>query len=112
FEVNQGEIYGFLGPNGSGKTTTIRMLVGLAQPDKGNISILNHQLPAGISEAKRYMGVVPDVSNLYDELSALDNLLFMARLYGVPREEQKPRAEQLLRDFGLYERRKDRFSTF
>jgi ABC-2 type transport system ATP-binding protein len=58
------------------------------------------------------MGVVPDVSNLYDELSALDNLLFMAQLYGVPHEEQKPRAEQLLRDFGLYERRNDRFSAF
>ena len=56
--------------------------------------------------------MVPDVSNLYDELSALDNLLFMARLYGVPHKEQKPRAEQLLRDFGLYERRNDRFSTF
>ncbi|NMC10264.1 MAG: ATP-binding cassette domain-containing protein [Methanothrix sp.] len=112
FQVNRGEIYGFLGPNGSGKTTTIRMLVGLAQPDEGHARVLGYHLPAGISQAKRYMGVVPDVSNLYDELSALDNLLFMARLYGVPREEQKPRAEQLLRDFGLYERRKDRFSTF
>jgi len=112
FQVNQGEIYGFLGPNGSGKTTTIRMLVGLAQPDEGRAKVLGYHLPAGISQAKRYMGVVPDVSNLYDELSALDNLIFMARLYGVAREEQKKRAEQLLRDFGLYERRKDRFSTF
>lgn len=84
-----------------GKTTTIRMLVGLAQPDEGHASLLGYHLPAGINQAKRYMGVVPDVSNLYDELSALDNLLFMARLYGVAHEEQKPRAEQLLRDFGL-----------
>jgi len=112
FQVTEGEIYGFLGPNGSGKTTTIRMLVGLAQPDEGSASLLGYHLPAGINQAKRYMGVVPDVSNLYDELSALDNLLFMARLYGVPHEEQKPRAEQLLRDFGLYERRNDRFSAF
>ena len=99
FQVTEGEIYGFLGPNGSGKTTTIRMLVGLAQPDEGSASLLGYHLPAGINQAKRYMGVVPDVSNLYDELSALDNLLFMAQLYGVPHEEQKPRAE-------------DRFSAF
>ncbi len=56
--------------------------------------------------------MVPDVSNLYDELSALDNLLFMARLYGVPRGEQRSRADQLLKSFGLYERKDNRFATF
>ena len=65
FQVNKGEIYGFLGPNGSGKTTTIRMLVGLAQPDEGSASLLGYHLPAGINQAKRYMGVVPDVSPLH-----------------------------------------------
>jgi ABC-2 type transport system ATP-binding protein len=112
FQVNEGEIFGFLGPNGSGKTSTIRMLVGLSQPEEGRASILGYQLPAEISLAKRYVGVVPDVSNLYDELSAQDNLLFMARLYGVPRGEQRSRADQLLKDFGLYERKDDRFGTF
>jgi len=88
------------------------MLVGLSQPSDGRASILGYRLPAGTSQAKRYVGVVPDVSNLYDELSALDNLLFMARLYGVPRDEQKSRAYQLLKDFGLFERKDDRFGTF
>lgn len=112
FQVNEGEIFGFLGPNGSGKTSTIRMLVGLSQPDEGRTTILGYHLPAEIARAKRYVGVVPDVSNLYDELSALDNLLFMARLYGVPRGEQRSRAERLLKSFGLYERKDDRFATF
>ncbi|MDD4162085.1 MAG: ATP-binding cassette domain-containing protein [Methanothrix sp.] len=112
FQVREGEIFGFLGPNGSGKTSTIRMLVGLSQPTEGRASILGYQLPADITQAKRYVGVVPDVSNLYDELTAQGNLLFMARLYGVPRGEQKSRAEQLLKDFNLYERKDDRFGTF
>ena len=75
FQVNEGEIFGFLGPNGSGKTSTIRMLVGLSQPEEGRASVLGYHLPAEISQAKRYVGVVPDASNLYDELSAQDNLL-------------------------------------
>jgi len=66
FHVNEGEIFGFLGPNGSGKTSTIRMLVGLSQPEEGRASVLGYSLPAEIAQAKRYVGVVPDVSNLYD----------------------------------------------
>ncbi len=112
FQVNEGEIFGFLGPNGSGKTSTIRMLVGLSRPEEGRASVLGYHLPAEIARAKRYVGVVPEVSNLYDELSAQGNLLFMARLYGVPRGEQKSRVDQLLKDFGLYERKDDLFGTF
>ncbi|MDM7912114.1 MAG: ATP-binding cassette domain-containing protein, partial [Methanotrichaceae archaeon] len=58
------------------------------------------------------IGVVPDISNLYDELSARDNLIFMAKLYGIPRSQREARAEDLLKTFGLYERRNDRFGTF
>jgi len=105
FHVIEGEIFGFLGPNGSGKTTTIRMLTGLAQPTEGRATILGYPVPGEASQARRYVGVVPDISNLYDELSALDNLLFMAKLYGVPKSEQRSRADQLLKDFGLYLRR-------
>jgi ABC-2 type transport system ATP-binding protein len=112
FQVNEGEIFGFLGPNGSGKTSTIRMLVGLSRPSQGSASVLGYHLPGGLSQARRYVGVVPDVSNLYEELSARDNLLFMARLYGVPRAEQNSRADRLLKDFGLYERKDDLFGTF
>ncbi len=63
FHVNEGEIFGFLGPNGSGKTSTIRMLVGLSQPEDGRASVLGYHLPAEIDRAKRYVGMVPDVSN-------------------------------------------------
>lgn len=65
-----------------------------------------------IIEAKKHIGVVPEISNLYDELSAFDNLLFMAQLYGVPRTQRGKRAEELLKAFGLYERKDSPFRTF
>jgi len=112
FEVKRGEIFGFLGPNGAGKTTTIRMLTGLSKPTEGKASILGFDINSRIVEAKRHLGVVPEISNLYDELSAIDNLLFMAQLYGVPRHDRKKRAEELLQIFGLYERKDSLFRTF
>ncbi|KUK45070.1 MAG: ATP-binding cassette domain-containing protein [Methanothrix sp.] len=112
FEVGEGELFGLLGPNGSGKTTTIRMLVGLSRPTAGRAKILGFDLSFGITEAKRGIGVVPDSSNLYDELSARENLLFMAKLYGVPKDVREQKSEELLKLFGLYERRDDRFGTF
>jgi len=112
FEVNRGEIFGFLGPNGAGKTTTIRMLTGLSNPTDGKASILGFDINSESIEIKRRIGVVPEVSNLYNELSAADNLLFMAQLYGVPRSERRKRAEKLLKTFGLDERKNSLFRTF
>jgi ABC-2 type transport system ATP-binding protein len=112
FKVEEGEIFGFLGPNGSGKTTTIRMLIGLSKPSEGRACILGYDILSNITAAKRYIGVVPDSSNLYDELSARENLLFMAKLYGVPRDQRESKADELLKIFSLYERRNDRFDTF
>jgi ABC-2 type transport system ATP-binding protein len=106
FSVRKGEIFGFLGPNGAGKTTTIRMLTGLSEPTGGEATILGSD--AGSTEVKRMIGVVPESSNLYDELSAMDNLLFMANLYGIP--QRRERAEEMLKTFGLPERK--RFGTF
>jgi len=111
FQVKKGEIFGFLGPNGAGKTTTIRMLTGLSKPTAGSAQVLGSDVNSEIAEAKKQMGVVPELSNLYDELSAIDNLIFMAQLYGVPRDQRKERAEQLLKMFRLYERRNDAFAT-
>jgi len=112
FEVERGEIFGFLGPNGAGKTTTIRILTGLSQPTDGKASVLAFDINSRIVEAKRHIGVVPEISNLYDELSAIDNLLFMAQLYGVPRPQRRKRVEELLKTFGLYERKDSPFRTF
>jgi len=111
FKVGEGEVFGFLGPNGAGKTTTIRILTGLSRPTGGQAFVLGYDITSEIVTAKRHIGVVPELSNLYDELSAMDNLLFMAGLYGVPRRERKARALDLLRTFGLYERRDSQFRT-
>jgi len=99
FEVKKGEVFGFLGPNGAGKTTTIRMVTGLSKPTAGKASVLGFDINSRIVEAKKHIGVVPEISNLYDELSGIENLLFMAQLYGVPRAERRKRAEELLKTF-------------
>ncbi len=112
FDVREGEIFGFLGPNAAGKTTTIRMLTGLSRPTAGSACVLGFDVESEIVKAKKYIGVVPEASNLYDELSAFDNLLFMARLYGVPRNQRRERAMELLKTFGLYERKDHLFGTF
>ncbi len=112
FDVGEGEIFGFLGPNGAGKTTTIRMLTGLCRPTAGTARILGLNVASEIVEIKKRIGVVPEISNLYDELSAFDNLLFMTQLYGIPRNQRRARAEDLLKTFGLYERKDHLFGTF
>jgi ABC-2 type transport system ATP-binding protein len=112
FDVGEGEIFGFLGPNGAGKTTTIRMLTGLCRPTAGTARILGLDIASEIVEIKKRIGVVPEVSNLYDELSAFDNLIFMTQLYGIPRNQRRARAEDLLKTFGLYERKDHLFGTF
>ncbi len=112
FEATKGEVFGFLGPNGAGKTTTLRMLTGLSKPTDGKASILGFDINSQIIEIKKHIGVVPEISNLYDELSAVDNLIFMAQLYGIPAPERKKRAQDLLKIFRLYERKDSLFRTF
>ena len=110
FAVHQGEVFGFLGPNGAGKTTTIRMLTGLARPTLGSARILDFDLLKDATRIKKHIGVVPEASNLYDELTAIDNLVFSMRLYGVSRQERKARAEVLLERFRLSEKRDTLFA--
>jgi len=110
--IEDGEVFGLLGPNGAGKTTTLRMLVGLSCPSEGTARICGHDIRIEAVEAKRHIGMVPDISNLYGELSGYDNLIFMAQLHGVPKRYWRTRAECLLRDVGLYERKDDRFASY
>jgi ABC-2 type transport system ATP-binding protein len=110
FTVHSGEVFGFLGPNGAGKTTTIRMLTGLTRPSSGRASLLGLDLASDLPRIKKRIGVVPEASNLYDELTALDNLVFAMQLYGVPRAEREPRAEALLAHFRLSEKRDTPFA--
>ncbi len=86
FEVKQGEIFGFLGPNGAGKTTTIKMLIGQTRPTSGTLKVAGKDMLRQSVEAKKSIGVVSENSNVYDEMSAWDNLIFAAQLYRVPRE--------------------------
>jgi ABC-2 type transport system ATP-binding protein len=110
FTVRQGEVFGFLGPNGAGKTTTIRMLTCLSRPTSGHARVLGFDLARDTIRIKKHIGVVPEVSNLYGELSALDNLVFAMQLYGVPRVERRPRAEALLARFRLEAKRDTPFA--
>jgi ABC-2 type transport system ATP-binding protein len=105
FKVDGGEIFGFLGPNGSGKSTTVRMLTGTLRPDGGTALIMGHDIGSETMEAKEMIGVVPEVSNAYTEISAWKNLMLVGELYGLPRKERVARAENLLDEFGLYDRR-------
>lgn len=112
FSVKEGEIFGFLGPNGAGKTTTIRMLVGLLRPDSGSALVNGHDVLKEPVRAKESVGVVPESSNLYGELSALENLIYMAQLYGLPKKEWRGRSEELLQEFNLLDRKDGKFQGF
>ena len=105
FEVKSGEIFGFLGPNGAGKTTTIRMLTGILKPTSGNIIIYGEKFWNNPIKIKQIMGHVPEESNVYMDLTGLENLSFIAELYGMPKKERIDRAEQLLKKFDLFEKR-------
>jgi ABC-2 type transport system ATP-binding protein len=101
FTINSGELFGFLGPNGAGKTTTINMLTGLARSDAGKITIGGIDCTRNPKAAQHLIGVVPDESNLYPELTGFDNLCFCGALYGMSKNERRERARDLLDVFGL-----------
>ncbi len=99
FDVGVGETFGFLGPNGAGKTTTMGMLTTLLEPTDGTITVMGLDARRHPYAVKEQLGIVPEVSNCYDELSPWDNLMFTARLYGVPRAAREMRAAELLKAF-------------
>jgi ABC-2 type transport system ATP-binding protein len=99
FEVRRGEIFGYLGPNGSGKTTTLKMLMGLVFPTKGRAEVLG--LPVPNREAKRRLGYLPETPYFYDYLSPEEFLDLAGALCDVPRAERRTRADKLLSRVGL-----------
>ncbi len=112
FTVKKGEIFGFLGPNGAGKTTTQRMLASLLTPSEGQIRILGHDLAHDAYPAKRQIGLVPEESNVYTELTAWDNLMFTGRLYRISKADRSARAEELLKTFGLWKKKDVKAENF
>lgn len=105
FCVRQGETFGFLGPNGAGKTTTIHMLTTLIPPTEGTAQVMGLDIVRDAYAVREAIGIVPEISNIYEEFSAWDNLMFTARLYGVPSGERERRAEELLTAFALWDKR-------
>lgn len=99
--IERGEIFGLLGPNGAGKTTTILMLLGLTEPSSGSVRVLGFDPTRQPLSVKARVGYLPDAVGFYDELSARENLAYIARLNGLPRKEANGRIEEALARMGL-----------
>jgi ABC-2 type transport system ATP-binding protein len=96
FNVKKGEIFGFLGPNGAGKTTTIKMLITVIRPSEGKASILGGDITKQSMDVRAAIGVVPQEYTADEDLTAMENILLCADLYGIPRQVSKKRAMELL----------------
>jgi ABC-2 type transport system ATP-binding protein len=108
--VEEGQIYGLLGPNGSGKTTTIKLLLGLIFPTKGSLTI--DGLPPSNNESRRNVGFLPEESYFYDFMNADQTLEFFGRLFGMPRRERRRRSRELLEWVGLEDDRKRKLREY
>jgi len=101
FTVQQGEVVGYLGPNGSGKTTTIRMLCGILRPTAGTAQVMGEGIVHNPERVKRKIGYMSQKFALYDDLTVMENLQFYAGVYEVPLDEEKARLGEILRMAGL-----------
>ncbi len=101
--IQEGEIFGLLGPNGSGKTTTILMLLGLTEPTSGEVQVLGLDPARRPLSVKAQVGYIPDQVGFYEDLTAVENLMYTARLNGIPRKEATKRIEEALQRLGLGE---------
>ncbi len=108
FQVKEGEIFGFLGPNGAGKSTTIKMLTGQLNPENGKIRVLGLDITKQSGKVQAQIGICFEKTNLYEQMSALENLKLFARLFAVKKFD----ADELLIRVGLKGREKDRVVTF
>jgi ABC-2 type transport system ATP-binding protein len=109
-QVAQGKVFGLLGPNGSGKTTTILMLLGLLEPTAGEARVLGRR--AGHLEARRRTGFLPEETRLYEFLTGAETLDFIGRLFRIGRVERRKRAEALLRRTGMWEARHRKLGSY
>jgi ABC-2 type transport system ATP-binding protein len=111
-QVPRGIVFGFLGPNGSGKTTTIRMLLGVVEPTSGSASVLGFDTATKSDEIRSRCGSLLEYPGLYERLSAEDNLELYGRIYRMPESVRRTRIKDLLGIFGLWDRRKDTAGTW
>jgi lipooligosaccharide transport system ATP-binding protein len=111
FAIRPGECFGLLGPNGAGKTTTLRLCLGLIAPESGAIELMGEGVPARAREARRAVGVVPQMDNLDPDFTVAENLLVYGRYFGVPDATIRARLPELLEFAGLAGRAASRIQT-
>lgn len=99
--VNGGELFGFIGPNGAGKTTAIKLMTGILRPDEGTVTMAGYDINQDRIAAQRLIGFVPDGNDLYDRLTGMEYLNFMADVYQVSPQQRKSHIEKYLDIFGL-----------
>ncbi|HDH86910.1 MAG TPA: ABC transporter ATP-binding protein [Desulfobacteraceae bacterium] len=101
FSIEEGEIFGFLGPNGSGKTTTLLMLLGLTEPTRGWARVAGFNPTKEAIKVKKIVGYIPENIGFYDDMNAIENLLFIARLNNIPDSVSSPKIKDALESVGL-----------
>ena len=112
FDINKGEIFGLMGPTAPGKTTTIRILSTVLEPDKGDVIIGGFSVRHQAASARRLIGVCPQDLALYEDLSAIDNLIFFGHMEGLSTKDAKAQAMEHLGTVGLADRAKGAVSKF
>lgn len=110
--LQRGEVFGLLGPNGAGKTTTILMLLGLTERSAGQVQVLGFDPARQPLQVKARVGYLPDAVGFYDELTARENLIYIAKLNGIPRVEAYRRLDTAIDRMGLHEAKNQRVGTF
>ena len=110
--IGTGEIFGLLGPNGSGKSTTLKMLLGLVPPTSGEITVLGLDVSKQPVEVKQHVGYVPESANIYEFLTGIEYLDFIADIYGVPTAEKKQRINEYLKALQLEGREGDMINSY
>ncbi|MBR6464882.1 MAG: ABC transporter ATP-binding protein [Bacteroidales bacterium] len=106
FNVYQGEIFGFLGANGAGKTTAMRMLCGLSQPSDGKATVAGYDVSTQYEQVKRHIGYMSQKFALYDDLTVEENLTLFGGIYGMSRQRVKEKIAELLKELGFESERK------
>ena len=112
FQLREGEVLGFLGPNGAGKTTTLMMLMGLTEPTSGNARVLGVNPSRNPIQVKAQIGYLQENMGFYNDLNAMQTLLFIAELNRIPSDVAENRIEEALKTVGLYDEAKKKVSAF
>ncbi len=107
FEVKKGEIFGFLGANGAGKTTAMKMLIGISKPTSGEAQVAGFDVYKNTEDIKKNIGYMSQKFALYDDLTIKENITFYGGIYGLSRQKIKEKRDQLLQELGLYEIKND-----